>query len=164
MTPEDRPGETGERRAGEVRLAGSLWQWEAVPSPAEPDGEAAAPNPFLRWFEVTFRRKDDPEQEARARAGVAPGDWSEETLREVLRSVRTRTWRDDDGRLWRVRLRGWSERGISTEVAEAGEEGGRAIVFESPAGGEERRRAQAGVDSLTDPGAGGLQAVLEEAE
>lgn len=157
--PEERPGTGGESRTGEVTLAGRRWEWSAVHAPLD-EGERNH-DPFLRWFEITFRLEDDPEQEAYARAGVSPGDWSEETLRQVLRSARTRTWRDTEGRLWTVRLEGWSGRGISTRVADAEEGAGPEVVFVPGDDGDEIRTRAPDLDSITDPGEGGLEAVLE---
>lgn len=159
MSKEERTDDR-ERRTGEVTLAQHRWRWEAVHAP--PDDPDQADNPFLRWFEITFRLEEDPAQEAFARAGISPGDWSDETLRQVLRSARTRTWRGPEGRLWSVRLEGWSGQGISTEVAEAENENGPAVIFVDEERGKEVRRSAADLDSITAPGEGGLESVLEE--
>lgn len=151
-----------ERRSGELTLAGRRWEWEAVHAP--PEDEEGTGSPFLRWYEITFRLADDPEQRAVARAGIPARDWSEGTLREVLRSARSRRWRDPEGELWSVRLEGWSGRGISTEVAAAAEDAGRAVVFVHEEGGDEVRRSAPGCDSITDPPSGGLEALLEGEE
>lgn len=149
----------GERRSGALILDDRRWEWEARHSP--PEDEDGAENPFLCWYEITFRRSGDAEQKAFARAGIPDGGWSDETLRQVLRSARTRRWRDPSGDLWTVRLEGWSGRGISTEVAAAEEESGRAVVFVPLEGGEEIRRTAPDVESITDLPDGRLAQLLE---
>lgn len=159
--PEAEPDDvgTGDRRSGEVDLSGRTWEFDAVPTPL--DEEEPAGEPFLRWYEVTFRRADDPEQEAVARAGVPAGDWSGETLRSVLRSARTRTWRGPGGELWTVRLEGWSGSGISTEVDDA-DAAERAVVFSRGNGdGDEIRRSAPEMASITAADDGELAQLLE---
>lgn len=153
--PSAREAPSGELDVGPVR-----WAWRARPVPGEElDGE---PSPFLEWWEVRFRRDDDEEQEARVRAGVPDGEgWSDELLRSILDSARERTWRDAGGDLWRVRLEGWSATGISTEVAEAGGDAERRVVFERPGDGERVRRAGPDLRSLTVEADERLQRLLE---
>lgn len=140
-------------------MASTRWRWEARRAPA--GEEEGATSPFLDWWEVRFRRDDDPDQEARVRAGVPDEAWSEELLRSVLRSARERTWRDADGALWTVRLEGWTGSGISTEVAEGEAEEGRRVVFVPEQGGESVRRPAPELASLTVEADRTLQRLLE---
>lgn len=143
---------------GELTLADQRWKWTA--RRADADEGASDPLDFLEWFEFAFQRADDPEQEGHSRAGVPRQEWTERTLRSILRSVRERTWRDADGTLWRVRLSGWSTAGISTDVASGGSDEGPNVLFHPVEGGEVVERPAGDLRSLTDVRDEDLQAVL----
>lgn len=109
-----------EGREGTVALKGVEWTWTAVPAPREEDqGVGDGAPAFMDWYDFVFRRKDDPDQEARGRGGLLKGDWSEENVREVLRACRARTWRDSAGILWDVRRSGPAPAsGVSPETSD----------------------------------------------
>jgi len=156
----DRGPPGSERPGGTLRVGGTVWRWEARPDP--PEGDDDPPSPFLEWWEIRFRLDDDPEQEARVRAGVPDEGFSDGLLTSVLRSARTRTWRDDEGDLWSVRIEGWSARGISTEVAE-GDDAARRVIFSRPETGAEVGCPAPELDSLTLEPDAGLQRLLDGA-
>ncbi|NIP58599.1 MAG: hypothetical protein GWM92_09935 [Gemmatimonadetes bacterium] len=132
--------------SGTVELAGRTWEWGAEETPRDSERD---PVPYLTWYRVLFRRSDDPEQLARARAGIPPDGWSERTLRSVLRAAREVVWRDGDGRLWELRVEGWAP---GQEEAESGE---RRVVLSPAHGGE---GAPTATGSLEHP-AGGLRSL-----
>ena len=142
-------------REGEVTLASHVWRWSVRPS-----AESSDPVDFLEWFEFTFQRADDPEQEARNRAGVPRQEWTERTLRSILRSVRERTWRDAQGELWKLSISGWGTPGISTEMGTGSKEEGPELIFQPLAGGQTVERPTGDLRSLTDVSDERLQAVL----
>ena len=143
---------------GELTLSDLRWQWTVVSADNQEEGADAMD--LLEWFEFTFRRVDDPEQEARNRAGVPRQEWTERTLRSILRSVRERTWRDADGTLWRLRLSGWPAAGVTTDVGAEATEEGPDVVFRSVDGRETVERSAGDLRSLTDVSDDVLQAVL----
>lgn len=156
----DAPDPDAAGRSGTLSLESRTWAWRAWERPTE-EGDGA-PSPFLDWWEVRFRLEEDSAQEARVRAGVPPGRWSEETVGSILRSARERTWRDADGRLWTVRLEGWTGQGISTDVAEGEEQdGGPTVVFSREEAGEQLRRPARELSSLTGADDDALQSLLE---
>lgn len=145
-------------REGELTLSGCTWRWAVRRAPSGEND--AQPVDFLEWFEFTFRRVDDPEQEAHSRAGLPRQEWTERTLRSILRSVRERTWRDDEGTLWRLRLSGWSTAGVSTDVGRGSSDEGPDVLFQPVGGGDTLERPAGDLRSLTDVPDDQLQAVL----
>lgn len=138
-------------RSGTVTLKGGEWSWTATPVPADDLGPAGQ-QPSMEWYDFVFRRKEDPEQEARGRGGLPAGRWSEENVREILRSCRVRTWRDGAGELWRVRRsRSAPIARVSPEMPEKAEGGSEeTLTFVPVDGGDDGsfRRTVTGLASL----------------
>lgn len=148
-------------RSGTVELAGRTWEWRAEEAPPDPE---RAPVPYLTWYRILFRRSDDREQVARTRAGIPPDGWSERTLRSVLRSARELRWRDEDGRLWELRVEGWKAGEGEDEVGERRVVLTRAGEPEDAGGpGESLEHPARGLRSLTASPDEALQALLDSA-